>query len=105
MGTPRAPSECSPPPPDDKQVLQNLKRILVKVQEMRDQRLSLEQQLREMIQKDDITTSLVTADRSEMKVGSSRPSPSLPGVLGGLPAPPQLLPPPIFPRRNSSRSS
>ncbi|XP_035175565.1 LOW QUALITY PROTEIN: tyrosine-protein phosphatase non-receptor type 23 [Oxyura jamaicensis] len=52
---------------DDKQVLQNLKRILVKVQEMRDQRLSLEQQLREMIQKDDITTSLVTTDRSEMK--------------------------------------
>uniref|UniRef100_A0A8C3XE02 Tyrosine-protein phosphatase non-receptor type 23 n=1 Tax=Cyanoderma ruficeps TaxID=181631 RepID=A0A8C3XE02_9PASS len=52
---------------DDKQVLQNLKRILAKVQEMRDQRLSLEQQLRDMIQKDDITTSLVTADRSEMK--------------------------------------
>ncbi|XP_032542263.1 tyrosine-protein phosphatase non-receptor type 23 [Chiroxiphia lanceolata] len=52
---------------DDKQVLQNLKRILAKVQEMRDQRMSLEQQLREMIQKDDITTSLVTADRSEMK--------------------------------------
>ncbi|NWR53743.1 PTN23 phosphatase, partial [Regulus satrapa] len=55
------------PPADDKQVLQNLKRILAKVQEMRDQRLSLEQQLREMIQKDDITTSLVTTDRSEMK--------------------------------------
>uniref|UniRef100_A0A8V1ADX0 Tyrosine-protein phosphatase non-receptor type 23 n=1 Tax=Gallus gallus TaxID=9031 RepID=A0A8V1ADX0_CHICK len=52
---------------DDKQVLQNLKRILGKVQEMRDQRMSLEQQLREMIQKDDITTSLVTTDRSEMK--------------------------------------
>ncbi|XP_067148180.1 tyrosine-protein phosphatase non-receptor type 23 isoform X2 [Apteryx mantelli] len=52
---------------DDKQVLQNLKRILAKVQEMRDQRASLEQQLREMIQKDDITTSLVTTDRSEMK--------------------------------------
>ncbi|XP_075000502.1 tyrosine-protein phosphatase non-receptor type 23 isoform X4 [Calonectris borealis] len=52
---------------DDKQVLQNLKRILGKVQEMRDQRTSLEQQLREMIQKDDITTSLVTTDRSEMK--------------------------------------
>ncbi|KAM6315230.1 LOW QUALITY PROTEIN: tyrosine-protein phosphatase non-receptor type 23 [Aegotheles albertisi] len=52
---------------DDKQVLQNLKRILSKVQEMRDQRMSLEQQLREMIQKDDITTSLVTTDRSEMK--------------------------------------
>ncbi|KAJ6655108.1 hypothetical protein lerEdw1_006012 [Lerista edwardsae] len=52
---------------EDKQVLQTLKRILAKVQEMRDQRVSLEQQLREMIQKDDITTSLVTTDRSEMK--------------------------------------
>ncbi|NXO01410.1 PTN23 phosphatase, partial [Rhinopomastus cyanomelas] len=52
---------------DDKQVLQNLKRILAKVQEMKDQRMSLEQQLREMIQKDDITSSLVTTDRSEMK--------------------------------------
>lgn len=50
-------------------MMQNLKRILGKVQEMKDQRVSLEQQLREMIQKDDITTSLVTADRSEMKVG------------------------------------
>lgn len=77
-------------------MLQNLKRILVKVQEMRDQRLSLEQQLREMIQKDDITTSLVTADRSEMKVGSSCPSPSLPGVLGGLPATPSAPPHPHF---------
>lgn len=56
------------PFPDDKAVLQNLKRILAKVQEMRDQRLSLEHQLRELIQKDDITTSLVTTDRSEMKV-------------------------------------
>lgn len=49
-------------------MLQNLKRILAKVQEMRDQRVSLEQQLRELIQKDDITASLVTTDRSEMKV-------------------------------------
>lgn len=52
---------------DDKSVLQNLKRILGKVQEMREQRVSLEQQLRDTIQKDDITTSLVTTDRSEMK--------------------------------------
>ncbi|XP_014382040.1 tyrosine-protein phosphatase non-receptor type 23 [Alligator sinensis] len=52
---------------DDNLALQNLKRILSKVQEMKDQRTSLEQQLREMIQKDDITTSLVTTDRSEMK--------------------------------------
>lgn len=50
-------------------MLQNLKRILAKVQEMRDQRLSLEQQLRELIQKDDITASLVTTEHSEMKVG------------------------------------
>ncbi|KAM6452673.1 tyrosine-protein phosphatase non-receptor type 23 [Liasis olivaceus] len=52
---------------DDKQGMQNLKRMLAKVQEMRDQRVSLEQQLREMIQKDDLTTSLVTTDQSEMK--------------------------------------
>lgn len=54
--------------PEDKAVLQNLKRILAKVQEMRDQRVSLEQQLRELIQKDDITASLVTTDHTEMKV-------------------------------------
>lgn len=53
--------------PEDKAVLQNLKRILAKVQEMRDQRVSLEQQLRELIQKDDITASLVTTDHTEMK--------------------------------------
>uniref|UniRef100_F6Z3J4 Tyrosine-protein phosphatase non-receptor type 23 n=2 Tax=Equus caballus TaxID=9796 RepID=F6Z3J4_HORSE len=53
--------------PEDKAVLQNLKRILAKVQEMRDQRVSLEQQLRELIQKDDITASLVTTDHSEIK--------------------------------------
>ncbi|XP_053569676.1 tyrosine-protein phosphatase non-receptor type 23 [Bombina bombina] len=52
---------------DDKAVLQNLKRVLSKVHEMREQRRSLEQQLRDTIQKDDITTSLVTTDRSEMK--------------------------------------
>lgn len=52
---------------DDRSVLQNLKKILGKVQEMREQRVSLEQQLRDTIQKDDITTSLVTTDRSEMK--------------------------------------
>ncbi|XP_048190700.1 LOW QUALITY PROTEIN: tyrosine-protein phosphatase non-receptor type 23 [Perognathus longimembris pacificus] len=53
--------------PEDKAVLQNLKRILAKVQEMRDQRVSLEQQLRELIHKDDITAALVTTDHSEMK--------------------------------------
>lgn len=48
--------------------LQTMKRILGKVQEMRDQRSSLEQQLRDLIQQDDITTSLVTTERADMKV-------------------------------------
>lgn len=69
-----APASLLPPLPEDKAVLQNLKRILAKVQEMRDQRVSLEQQLRELIQKDDITAVLVTADHSEMKVGRVWPA-------------------------------
>ncbi|KAL0984833.1 hypothetical protein UPYG_G00147800 [Umbra pygmaea] len=47
--------------------LQCMKRILGKVQEMRDQRSSLEKQLRDLIQQDDITSSLVTTDRADMK--------------------------------------
>ncbi len=45
-----------------------MKRILGKVQEMRDQRSSLEKQLRDLIQQDDITTSLVTVECADMKV-------------------------------------
>lgn len=45
-----------------------MKRILGKVQEMKDQRSSLEKQLRELIQQDDITAALVTTERAEMKV-------------------------------------
>ncbi|XP_041100958.1 tyrosine-protein phosphatase non-receptor type 23-like isoform X2 [Polyodon spathula] len=52
---------------EDAAVLQSMKRILGKVQEMRDQRRSLEKQLRDLIQKDDITSALVTTERSEMK--------------------------------------
>ncbi|KAM9436144.1 tyrosine-protein phosphatase non-receptor type 23 isoform 2-T2 [Clarias gariepinus] len=47
--------------------LQTMKRILSKVQEMKDQRSSLEKQLRELIQQDDITTALVTTERADMK--------------------------------------
>ncbi|KAI5092470.1 tyrosine-protein phosphatase non-receptor type 23 isoform X1, partial [Silurus meridionalis] len=47
--------------------LQCMKRILGKVQEMKDQRSSLEKQLRELIQQDDITTALVTTERTDMK--------------------------------------
>ncbi|XP_038611379.1 tyrosine-protein phosphatase non-receptor type 23 [Tachyglossus aculeatus] len=53
--------------PEEKGVLQNLKRILTKAREMREQRQALERQLRDQIQKDDLTTALVTADRSEMQ--------------------------------------
>ena len=48
--------------------LQCMKRILSKVQEMRDQRGSLEKQLRDLIQQDDITSALVTTERADMKV-------------------------------------
>ncbi|KAM4601069.1 tyrosine-protein phosphatase non-receptor type 23 isoform 2-T2 [Polymixia lowei] len=47
--------------------LQCMKRILGKVQEMREQRSSLEQQLRDLIQQDDITSALVTTERADMK--------------------------------------
>uniref|UniRef100_A0A8C1N338 Tyrosine-protein phosphatase non-receptor type 23 n=1 Tax=Cyprinus carpio TaxID=7962 RepID=A0A8C1N338_CYPCA len=52
---------------DEMAGLQTMKRILGKVQEMRDQRSSLEKQLRDLIQQDDITTSLVTTERADMK--------------------------------------
>uniref|UniRef100_A0A3B4BE80 Tyrosine-protein phosphatase non-receptor type 23 n=1 Tax=Periophthalmus magnuspinnatus TaxID=409849 RepID=A0A3B4BE80_9GOBI len=47
--------------------LQTMKRILGKVQEMRDQRSSFEKQLRDLIQQDDITSTLVTTERADMK--------------------------------------
>ncbi|KAL6462376.1 hypothetical protein MHYP_G00287980 [Metynnis hypsauchen] len=47
--------------------LQCMKRILSKVQEMKDQRSSLEKQLRDLIQQDDITSVLVTTERADMK--------------------------------------
>lgn len=52
--------------------LQCVKRILGKVQEMRDQRGSLEKQLRDLIQQDDITSTLVTTERADMKVSVSK---------------------------------
>uniref|UniRef100_A0A8C6VS52 Tyrosine-protein phosphatase non-receptor type 23 n=1 Tax=Nothobranchius furzeri TaxID=105023 RepID=A0A8C6VS52_NOTFU len=47
--------------------LQRMKRILGKVQEMREQRSSLEKQLRDLIHQDDITSTLVTTERTDMK--------------------------------------
>lgn len=52
---------------DEMAGLQTMKRILSKVQEMRDQRNSLEKQLRDLIHQDDITTALVTTERADMK--------------------------------------
>ncbi|KAF3839205.1 hypothetical protein F7725_017922 [Dissostichus mawsoni] len=47
--------------------LQCMKRILGKVHEMREQRGSLEKQLRDLIQQDDITSTLVTTERADMR--------------------------------------
>uniref|UniRef100_A0A3B3QIR0 Tyrosine-protein phosphatase non-receptor type 23 n=1 Tax=Paramormyrops kingsleyae TaxID=1676925 RepID=A0A3B3QIR0_9TELE len=52
---------------DELASLHCMKRILGKVQEMRDQRSSLEKQLRDLIQQDDITSVLVTTERADMK--------------------------------------
>ncbi|KAI7807000.1 putative tyrosine-protein phosphatase non-receptor type 23 [Triplophysa rosa] len=52
---------------DEMASLQTMKRILGKVQEMRDQRNSLEKQLRDIVQQDDITTVLVTTERADIK--------------------------------------
>lgn len=54
--------------------LQTLKRVYGKVDEMRKQRISLEKELRDLIQKDDITATLVTTERSEIKVQSAEPA-------------------------------
>ncbi|KAM9493445.1 LOW QUALITY PROTEIN: tyrosine-protein phosphatase non-receptor type 23b [Clarias gariepinus] len=53
---------------DDMSSLETLKRLCGKVDEMRKQRTSLEKELRELIQKDDLTLTLVTTERSERKV-------------------------------------
>lgn len=45
-----------------------MKQICGKVDEMRKQRISLEKELRDLIQKDDITAILVITERAEIKV-------------------------------------
>ncbi|XP_077382621.1 tyrosine-protein phosphatase non-receptor type 23 isoform X2 [Festucalex cinctus] len=52
---------------EDMAEMQCVKRILGKVQEMRDQRGSLEKQLRDLIEQDDITSILVTTERADVK--------------------------------------
>lgn len=57
-----------------------MKRICGKVDEMHKQRISFEKELRDLIQKDDITTILVTTERSEIKVWSVGPTVSFNNV-------------------------
>uniref|UniRef100_A0A3B4BP87 BRO1 domain-containing protein n=1 Tax=Pygocentrus nattereri TaxID=42514 RepID=A0A3B4BP87_PYGNA len=52
---------------EDTASLETMKRILGKVDEMRKQRISLEKQLRDLIQKDDMTSVLVTTERYQIK--------------------------------------
>lgn len=61
-------SDCARVYAEEVAGLQCMKRILGKVQEMREQRGSLEKQLRDLIQTDDITSTLVTTERADMKV-------------------------------------
>ncbi|XP_051922422.1 tyrosine-protein phosphatase non-receptor type 23 [Hippocampus zosterae] len=52
---------------EDMAGLQCMKRILGKVQEMRDQRATLEKQLRDLIEQDDITCTLVTTEKADIR--------------------------------------
>ncbi|KAM9806775.1 tyrosine-protein phosphatase non-receptor type 23 isoform 2-T2 [Syngnathus typhle] len=52
---------------EDMAGLQCMKRILGKVQEMKDQRVNLEKQLRELIEQDDITSTLVTTEKADTR--------------------------------------
>lgn len=77
-----------------------MKRILGKVQEMREQRSSLEKQLRDLIQQDDITSTLVTAERADIKVRDhSEPHLQGPAKLTSI-----FIPSSAF-SRSSSRST
>ena len=48
--------------PEEQEVVDNMKKLLGKVEEMQKQRESLEKQLRDKVHSDDITTSLVVQE-------------------------------------------
>ena len=48
--------------PEEQEVVDNMKKLLGKVEEMQKQRESLEKQLRDQVHSDDITTSLVVQE-------------------------------------------
>ena len=48
--------------PEEQEIVENMKKLLGKVEEMQKQRESLEKQLRDQVHSDDITTSLVVQE-------------------------------------------
>ncbi len=46
--------------PEEQEIIDNMKKLMSKIDEMQAQRESLEQQLRDQVHNDDITVSLVT---------------------------------------------
>lgn len=59
--------------PEDEATMQEMKRLMDKVDEMKNQRNHLEQQLREQVLKDDITSTLVTRDPKNFDVSRLLP--------------------------------
>lgn len=49
---------------EDEDIISEMRRLLSKIEEMKNQRSSLENQLREQLQKDDITSVLVAQESS-----------------------------------------
>jgi len=54
--------------PDDEATMQEMRRLCDKIAEMKSQRQMLEQQLRDELQKDDLTTTLVTQSDKNQQV-------------------------------------
>ncbi len=51
-----------PSAPEEQEVVENMKKLMAKVEEMQKQRETLEAQLRDQVHNDDITTSLVVQE-------------------------------------------
>ena len=54
--------------PEDEALINEMKRLMSKVDEMKSQRKSLEDQFRKQVQNDDITSRLVTHDSANQQV-------------------------------------
>lgn len=56
---------------EDQDIVTDIRRLVQKVNEMKEQRKALHDQFRENIQKDDITSVLVTQEKADKEVGWS----------------------------------